>query len=90
MYDAGSIAIRRPPPNARRYAALALKMLIRYEGSHEHHGKMGLIYRGLGMVDMMHALTARDIGAENFCTRDRQFAALAGDPEFKAINFVVF
>ena len=90
LYDTGSIAIRRPPPNARRYAALALKMLIKYEGSYEHHGKMGLIYRGLGMVDMMHALTARDYGVENFCTRDRQFAALAGDPEFKAVNFVVF
>ena len=90
LYDAGSIAIRRPPPNARRYAALALKTLIRHKGRFEPHGKMGLIYRGLGMVDMMHALTARDYGVENFCTRDRQFVALAGDPEFRSINFVVF
>ena len=82
--------IRRPPPNARRYAALALKTLIRHKGRAEPHGKMGLIYRGLGMVDMMHALTARGYGAENFCARDKQFDALAGDPEFKAVNFVVF
>ena len=90
LYDAGCIAIRRPPPIARRYAALALKTLIRYKGHVEPHGKMGLIYRGLGMLDMMHALTARDYGVDNFCTRDRQFAALAGDPEFRSINFVVF
>ncbi len=90
LYYTGSIAIRRPPPNARRYAALALKTLIRHKGRFEPHGKMGLIYRGLGMLDMMHALTARDYGVENFCTRDRQFAALAGDPEFRSVNFVVF
>ena len=90
LYDAGNVLIQRPPPNARRYAALALKTLIRHKGRAEPHGKMGLIYRGLGMVDMMHALTARGYGAENFCTRDKQFDALAGDPEFKAVNFVVF
>ena len=90
LYDAGCVLIRRPPPNARRHAALALKTLIRHKGHVEPHGKMGLIYRGLGMLDMMHALTARGYGAENFCTRDRQFAALAGDPGFKAVNFVVF
>ena len=90
LYDAGCVLIRRPPPNARRYAALALKTLIRYRGHVEPHGKMGLIYRSLSMIDMMHALTARGYGADNFCTRDRQFAALAGDPEFRAIDFVVF
>ncbi len=90
LYDAGRVLIRRPPPNARRYAALALKTLIRHKGRFEPHGKMGLIYRGLGMLDMMHALTARDYGVENFCTRDRQFAALVGDPEFRSVNFVVF
>ena len=90
LYDAGCVLIRRPPPNARRYAALALKTLIRYRGHVEPHGKMGLIYRGLSMIDMMHALTARDCGVDNFCTRDRQFAALAGDPEFRSVNFVVF
>ena len=89
LYDAGSVLIQRPP-NAGRYTALALKMLIRHEGRCEPHGKMGLIYRGLGMFDMMHALTARGYGVENFCTRDRQFAALAGDPGFASINFVVF
>ena len=90
LYDAGSVMIRRPPPNARRYTALSLKMLTRHKGRYKPHGKMGLIYRGLGMFDMMHAFTARDYGVENFCTRDRQFGALVGDPEFEAVNFVVF
>ena len=90
LHDSGRVLIQPPPPNARRYAALALKMLIKYKGRVEPHGKMGLIYRGLSMIDMMHALTARDCGVDNFCTRDRQFAALAGDPRFEAVNFVVF
>ena len=90
LHNSGRVLIQPPPPNAKRYAALALKTLIRHKGHVEPHGKMGLIYRGLGMLDMMHALTARGYGADNFCTRDRQFAALAGDPEFRAIDFVVF
>lgn len=86
----GSVVIRRTPKSAGRYAGVSLRAMIRHGGNFEPHGKMGLIYRGLGMLDMMHALTARDYGVEKFCTRDRQFAALADDPEFDAINFVIF
>ena len=90
LSDTGRVVIRRPPRNARRYTALSLKLLIRHGGRFEPHGKVGLIYRGLGILDIMHALTARDYGAGSFCTRDRQFSALAGDPAFDAIRFVVF
>ena len=89
LSDAGRIVIRRPSKNAGRYASLALRMLIRHRGSFEQHGKMGIIYRHLGMLDMMHALAARDYNVRDFCTRDRQFDALAGDPRFNAINFVI-
>ena len=68
---------------------MAVRMMIRHGGSVELHGKMGLLYKGRGIVDMMHALAALDYRVENFCTRDRQFAALADDREFAAINFVI-
>ena len=64
-------------------------MLIRHKGRFERHCKRGIIYRNLGMFDMMHALTALDHGAKDFCTRDRQFRTLAGDPMFDPINFVI-
>ena len=86
----GSVIIGRPSQYAGQYAGRSLRMMIRHMGTFEPHGKMGLIYRGLGMFDMMHALAARDYGVQNFCTRDRQFRSLAGDPEFGAVNFVVF
>ena len=89
MSDTGRIAIRRPSKKAGRYASLALRMLIRHRGSFERHGKMGVIYRNLGMFDMMHALAARDYRVRDFCTRDRQFGALAGDPRFDGIDFVI-
>ena len=86
----GSVIIGRPSQYAGQYAGQSLHMMIRHVGTFEPHGRMGLIYRGLGMFDMMHALAARDYGVKNFCTRDRLFRSLAGDPEFAAINFVVF
>ena len=86
---AGRVSVLRPSHNARRYPGLALRMLIRHRGRFERHGKMGIIHRGLGMFDMLHALTALDHGAKDFCTRDRQFGALAGDPTFNALNFVI-
>ena len=86
---AGRVSVLHPSHNARRYPGLALRMLIRHRGRFEQHGKMGIIHRGLGMFDMMHALTARDHGANDFCTRDRQFGALAGDPMFNPLNFVI-
>lgn len=89
LSDTGRIIVRRPSKNAGRYASLALRMLIRHKGSFERHGKMGIIYRNLGILDMMHALAARDYRVRNFCTRDRQFGALAGDPRFDGINFVI-
>lgn len=90
LSDTVRVSIRRPPRNARRYTALSLKLPISHGGRFEPHGKIGLIYRGLGILDIMHALTARDYGAGSFCTRDRQFGARAGDPGFDAIRFVVF
>ena len=90
LASTGRVIIGRPSQYAGQYAGMSLRMMIRHMGSFEPHGKMGLIHRGLGMFDMMHALAARDYGVQNFCTRDRQFRSLAGDPEFAAINFVVF
>ena len=89
LSDTGRIVVRRPSKNAGRYASLALRMLIRHKGRFDQHGKMGIIYRNLGMLDMMHALAARDYRVKNFCTRDRQFGALASDPRFDGINFVI-
>ena len=86
----GRVIIGRPSQYAGQYAGQSLRMMIRHMGTFEPHGKMGLIYRGLGMFDMMHALAARDYRVQNFCTRDRQFRSLAGDPEFAAVNFFVF
>ena len=85
----GKVRIRNPSNNAGRYASLAVRMLIRHGGRFEPHGKMGIIYKNLGMFDMMHALAARDYRVKNFCTRDRQFRALAGDPDFASLNFVI-
>ena len=85
----GRVSILHPSDNAGYYPDLALRMLIRHRGRFEPHGKMGIIYRNLGMFDMMHALAARDYGVRDFCTRDRQFSALAGDPRFNALNFVI-
>ena len=90
LASTGSVKIGRPSQYAGQYAGRSLHMMIRHMGTFEPHGKMGLIYKGLGMFDMMHALAARDHRVENFCTRDRQFRSLADDPEFAAINFVVF
>ena len=89
LSDAGRIVTRHPSDNAGHQPVLSMRMVIRHEGNFEPHGKMGLIYRALGILDMMHALVARDYGVQNFCTRDRQFSSLAGDPEFDAINFVI-
>ena len=89
LSDAGHVTILRPSNNARRYPGLALRMLIRHRGRFERHGKRGIIYRNLGMFDMMHALTARDHGAKDFCTRDRQFGSLTDDPTFDPLNFVI-
>ena len=89
LNGAGHVTILRPSNNARRYPGLALRMLIRHRGRFERHGKRGIIYRNLGMFDMMHALTARDHGANDFCTRDRQFGALTNDPTFDLLNFVI-
>ena len=66
-----------------------MRTAIRHEGRFGPHGRTGLIYKALGMLDMMHAFVARDYGVKNFCARDRQFSSLAGDPEFDAINFVI-
>ena len=89
LNDAGRVSVLRPSHNARRYPGLALRMLIRHKGRFERYGKMGIIHRSLGMFDMMHALAARDYGVGDFCTRDRQFRTLAGDPMFDPINFVI-
>ena len=89
LSDAGRVSVLRPSHNARRYPGLALRMLIRHKGRFERHGKRGIIYRNLGMFDMMHALTARDHGAKDFCTRDRQFGSLTDDPTFDPLNFVI-
>ena len=89
LSDAGSISLLRPSNIAGQYPTLALRMLIRHKGSFGRHGKMGIIYRNLGILDMMHALAARDYGVGDFCTCDRQFRSLAGDPGFNAINFVI-
>ena len=89
LYDTGRIVIGRPSKYAGQHPGIALNMLIRYRGHFDPHGKMGTIYRGLGMFDMMHALTAHDYGVRDFCTTDRQFSALAGDPRFATMNFVI-
>ncbi len=89
LSDMGKVRIRNPSNNAGQYATLALRMLIRHGGRFEPHGKMGIIYRSLGILDMMHALAARDYRVKNFCTRDRQFSALASDPDFASLNFVI-
>ena len=84
------VIVLPPSENTGQHASLSVRTMIRHGGRFEPHGRMGLIYRGLGIIDIMHALAALDCGAQNFCTRDRQFSSLAGDPEFDAINFVVF
>lgn len=89
LFGTGRVSVLRPSNNAGQYPGLALRMLIRHRGRFEQHGKMGIIHRNLGMLDMMHALAARDYGARDFCTRDRQFSALAGDPRFDGLNFVI-
>ena len=89
LSDTGRIVISRLSKNAGRYASVALRMLIRHKGRFELHGKMGIIYKNLGMFGIMHALAARDYGVRDFCTRDRQFRALAGDPDFASLNFVI-
>ena len=89
LYDTGRIALGRPSKTAEQHTGIALSMLIKNRGHFEPHGKMGTIYRGLGMFDIMHALTAHDYGVKDFCTADRQFSALAGDPRFPTMNFVI-
>ena len=90
LFDRGRVTIRPPSDNARWYASMSMRMVIKHKGHFEPHGKMGLIYKALGMVDIMHALAARDYNVKNFCTRDRQFGALAGDPAFTTLNFDIF
>ena len=90
LSSTGSVIIGRPSQYAGQYAGLSLRMMARHAGRFEPHGKMGIIYRGLGILDIMHAFAARDYGVQNFCTRDRQFRSLSDDPEFDTINFVVF
>lgn len=89
LSDMGKVRIRNPSNNAGRYASLAVRMLIRHGGRFEPHGKTGIVYRNLGILDMMHASAARDYRVKNFCVRDRQFSALAGDPKFASINFAI-
>ena len=89
LYDTGRIALGRPSKSAGQHPGIALNMLIRHRGHFEPHGKMGTIHRNLGMFDIMHALTAHGYGVRDFCTTDRQFSALAGDPRFPTMNFVI-
>lgn len=89
LYDTGRIALGRPSKSAGQHPGIALNMLIRHRGHFEPHGKMGTIHRNLGMFDMIHALTAHGYGVRDFCTTDRQFSALADDPRFSPMNFVI-
>ena len=47
-------------------------------------------YKGLGHVDLEHALYARDYGVDDFYTFDRSFEDLKTDKDFKGITFHVF
>ena len=68
---------------------MSLGMMVKHRGRYTLHGKTGLIYRGLGRVDMMNAYAARGYRAKNFWTLGKQFSELVGEPGFDALRFFI-